>query len=421
MKYPVNEKLIQYIWQFQLFNKTELLTVASNTLSIIHPGTININQGPDFLNGKIVTENATWFGNIEIHVKSSDWDLHKHSEDERYNNVVLHVVWDHDKELNLPFPTLELKQYVPKLLLDRYHSLHEQNQFIPCEKNIIKTDSLSFEKWKESLVVERLQRKSIFIKSELLKTNHNWKLVFWYAVARAFGGNLNGDAFVEILKSIPFNSLLRQHHSLLTVEAVLMGQAGFLNDDFNDDYHKQLKIEYAHFKLKYELETPKISLLFLRMRPSNFPTIRLAQFASFICKNANSIYEFIQLNNVSQLESYFDIETAEYWNSHFCFDEPSKFKIKKIGEIMQLNIIINAIAPFQFAYGVFMEEEVFIQQAIETLINTSTEKNKIIERFKVLGLKTKNAFDSQFLLELKNQYCDNKKCLNCQIGASILS
>jgi hypothetical protein len=415
----MNENLLQYIWQFQLFNKMNLYTTELNNLIVLNPGNKNDNQGPDFLNGKIIIENTTWIGSIEIHVKTSDWKLHGHSNDNNYNNVILHVVWEHDVELNLSFPTLELKSLVPKLILQKYEMLLRSKQFIPCENNINTIKDLQLEKWKETLVFNRLKRKADLLRDELNQNNFDWIQVLWMMIARAFGGSVNGDAFFQLANSIPIKLLLRHQNDISTIEAILMGQAGLLDKEFEEDYPVQIRKEYLFLKHKYHLEKPSIRLLFLRMRPSNFPTVRLAQLSAFISNNANRLGEFLKLEKIKNYRSCFKIKTQSYWDDRFRFDEPSVFQKKKMSDKMISNLLINAIIPTQFAYGFIMNEEKYISRAMDMLSENKAEKNKIVENFIQLNVIPKNALDTQFLIELKNEYCNHKHCLNCQIGYAI--
>ncbi len=415
----MNENLLQYIWQFQLFNKMNLLTTELNNLIVIQPGNKNDNQGPDFLNGKIIIANTTWIGSIEIHVKTSDWKLHGHSNDNNYNNVILHVVWEHDLELDLPFPTLELKSLVPKLILQKYEMLLRSKQFIPCEKNINFIKELQLEKWKENLVFNRLKRKADLIQYELNQNKFDWIQMIWMIIARAFGGSINGDAFYQLAKSIPFKLILKHQNDISTVEAILMGQAGLLDNEFEEVYPTQIKKEFLFLKHKYHLDKPRIKLLFLRMRPSNFPSVRLAQLSAFIAVNATSIGSFLNLDNINYFKDYFKMETQSYWDDHFRFDEASIFQKKKMGDRMILHLLVNAIIPMQFSYGFIMKEEKYISKAMDMLSETKAEKNKIVDNFMQLNIIPKNALDSQFLIELKNEYCNLKNCLNCQIGYAI--
>jgi hypothetical protein len=388
-------------------------------LIVLNPGNKNDNQGPDFLNGKIIIENTTWIGSIEIHVKTSDWKLHGHSNDNNYNNVILHVVWEHDVELNLSFPTLELKSLVPKLILQKYEMLLRSKQFIPCENNINTIKDLQLEKWKETLVFNRLKRKADLLRDELNQNNFDWIQVLWMMIARAFGGSVNGDAFFQLANSIPIKLLLRHQNDISTIEAILMGQAGLLDKEFEEDYPVQIRKEYLFLKHKYHLEKPSIRLLFLRMRPSNFPTVRLAQLSAFISNNANRLGEFLKLEKIKNYRSCFKIKTQSYWDDRFRFDEPSVFQKKKMSDKMISNLLINAIIPTQFAYGFIMNEEKYISRAMDMLSENKAEKNKIVENFIQLNVIPKNALDTQFLIELKNEYCNHKHCLNCQIGYAI--
>ncbi len=415
----MTEKLLQYIWQFQLFNKVNIQTIDLKELIIIHPGNSNSNQGPDFLTGKINYDNAIWFGNIELHVHSTEWRLHQHSKDDNYKNIILHVVWNHDEDLGLPFPTLELKLLVPKLLLDRYRSLLTQNLFIPCEQNISIVNPIVIEKWKERLLVERLQKKAVYIEDLLKNNNYNWEETFWWMLARGFGGDINGEAFEQIAKSIPFRIFLKHSNAPIQVEALLMGQGGLLKEDSQELFPNQLKHEYVFLKNKYLFKPPKISLLFLRMRPSNFPTIRLSQLASLICKKRNFFSEIVELNTVENAESYFDLEASEYWDNHYCFNQWSATLKKRLGRNSISHIIINTIVPMIYAYGYINHNQKYLLKSIRILEQMKSEKNKIVDGFLNVGVEVKSAFDSQSFIQLKKEYCNQKKCLECSIGHAI--
>lgn len=415
----MNEKLLHYIWQFQLFNKTNLQTIEHQDLKIVHPGNHNENQGPDFLNAKIKVEETIWAGSVEIHINSSDWRLHRHSEDENYNNVVLHVVWNHDQNLQLPFPTLVLQSLVPKVLLEKYMTLMSNSIFIPCEKNINSINNIVIEKWKERILMERLQEKTIYIESLLKKSNSNWDEVCWWMLARNFGGKINGDQFEQMAQSLPFKILLKHKDSLLQIESMIFGQAGLLKKDFIDAYPKELQKEFSFLKKKYNFKQPKISVHFLRMRPANFPTIRLAQLSHYLHLHGKIISKIIEEKDIKMISNSFKVVTSDYWNQHYLFDEPSVIKVKKTGQQTINNFLINSVVVLLYAYGYYNNIEQLKTKAINWLEKIPAEENVISNEFVNLGLINKSAYDSQALIHLKNRYCNNKKCLECAIGNAI--
>ena len=415
----MNEKLLHYIWQYQLFNKDELYTIDNTLIKISSPGTLNSNQGPDFLNGKIEMGDTIWFGNIELHVVSSDWELHKHSEDVNYNNVILHVVWEHDKELHLEFPTIELKSRVPGLLMKKYQAIMNQQTFIPCEEIINMVKPITISKWKERMLIERLQEKATNTISLLENVKGNWDELCWRMLAKNFGGNVNAASFETIASSIPLNIIHKNADSLFTIEALLFGQSGLLNRKFADEHPIDLFKEYLHLKRKYALKQPLIQLHFLRMRPANFPTIRLAQLATCIFNERKWLTKIIEEENLDNLKMVFDYDISDYWKTHYRFDTASLYKSKKPGNQTVNNFIINTAVVICYAYGYYHSIEKLKSKAIHWLQVLPHEDNSIINGFELLGIPNQNAADSQALFHLRNQFCIKKRCLECGIGNEI--
>ena len=420
----MKEKLLQYIWQFQYFNKSELATVDGDILQIIYHGNFNTNQGADFAEAKIKIGNTTWVGNIELHINSSDWNLHNHSSDKNYNNIILHVVWQHDKNIkdiagnNLP--TLELQNRVSKLLLNKYEVLMNASSFIPCETHTHTINDLTLISWKQRLLAERLEAKSAIIFSFLNQNNCHWEETFWWLIARNFGIKVNSDAFEKIARSLPVNILAKHKNQIHQLEALLFGQSGLLEKDFTEDYPQMLQNEYRFYKKKYQLEQPDGQLFFLRMRPANFPTLRLAQLAILISQSTHLFSKIIEETSLAAVKKLLNVTANDYWHYHYVFDEPSEFKKKKLGEQMINNILINTIVPILFAYGFHHNEQKYKDKAIAWLEEISSEKNVITKGFEALKFNNKNSFDSQSYIQLKNEYCNNKRCLECAIGNSLL-
>ncbi|MEO6549453.1 MAG: DUF2851 family protein [Ferruginibacter sp.] len=416
----MNERLLQYIWQFQYFNRSQLVTSDGESLFIILPGSSNSNQGPDFLDAKIKLGNTTWVGNIELHVLSSDWNQHKHSFDKNYGNIILHVVWQNDLQVDMPFPVLELNTLVSKILLAKFEALMNAHSFIACAPIVDKVPPVIWMAWKERLLVERLQKKTIIIIQYLAENNNHWEEVFWWLIARNFGITVNSEAFEKMARSLPVGLLAKHKNQLHQAEALLFGQAGLLDNNFNDEYPKMLQKEYEFYKKKYSLQPIHCPLHFLRMRPSNFPTVRLSQLAMLVHHSTrlfSIVKEAYLLEDVKKLLS---VTANDYWHYHYTFDDASSFKEKSLGMQMINSIIINTIVPVVFAYGQHNGENAYKEKALRWLEQTLAEKNHITNGFTLLGISNKNAFDSQGLIQLKNEYCNVKRCLECAIGNRLL-
>ncbi|MEO5647152.1 MAG: DUF2851 family protein, partial [Chitinophagaceae bacterium] len=315
----MTERLLQFIWQFGHFNKANLLTTNSEQLLVLETGQLNYNQGPDFLDGKIKIGETTWAGNIELHVRSSNWDMHKHSGDENYSNVILHVVWKHDGDVtntnNLQaIPTLELEDKVPKLLIEKYDQLMNNPAFIPCGNAIVTLPGLHWINWKERLLVERLQKKSSILLNYLKQNNNHWEESFWWLIARNFGAKVNTDAFEKIAQSIPLNVFSRARSQVVQVEAILFGQANLLREPFNEAYPNMLRKEYGFLRKKFELRPALARLYFLRMRPSNFPTIRIAQLAMLLHQSSHLFSKILESRSIQELKALLNVTANDYWH-----------------------------------------------------------------------------------------------------------
>ncbi|MCC6289452.1 MAG: DUF2851 family protein [Chitinophagaceae bacterium] len=420
----MTERLLQFIWQMQYYNKTDLQTVSGDQLSITYPGQFNTNQGPDFLESIISINNTRWAGNIELHVKASDWKMHGHTDDQHYSNIILHVVWEHDEDIydkkGKPIPALSLNDKVPKILLQRYEELIYNQKIIPCENSISVVPEIVWDSWKARLLTERLQRKTETIAAYLKQTNSHWEEVFWWLIARNFGNAVNSNAFEAIARSIPVNILAKHKGQIHQLESFLLGQAGLLNSNFHESYPKMLQKEFNFFKKKYNFPPVYEPVHFLRMRPGNFPTIRLAQLAMLI---NNSLHLFSQVKaapSVKEVEKYLQVTANDYWHYHYKFDETSAYREKTLGKQMVNNILINTITPILFAYGYIHKEQVYKNKAIKWLEDISSENNNITRQWKQLNIKNNTAADTQSLIQLTKEYCLQKKCLSCAIGTAIL-
>ena len=416
----MTEKLLQYIWQFQHFNRQQLTTSSGETLQIIYPGQLNLNQGPDFKEARIIIGDTTLVGSVELHLKTSDWEKHQHSKDPNYKNVILHVVYEHDGEDSSELPLLELAPRIPLFLLEQYSKLMNNQQFIPCHQSIGSIRELSWLSWKERLVAERLMRKSEYILQLLHQSNGHWEKTLWWMIARNFGIKQNSDVFEEIARSIPITILSKHKESIHVLEGLLLGQAGLLEKDFVEEYPKLLQHEYRFYKQKYTLSKVHAQPLFMRMRPVNFPTVRLAQLAMLFHSSTHLFSKIKDAASLKEVKQLLAVTANDYWHYHYLLDDPSAYLPKKLGAAMQDNIIINTIVPILFAYGHYHKQESFKQKALQWLEETANEINSITGGFKKLSLVNKSAYDSQSYIELKTQYCDAKRCLECSVGNELL-
>lgn len=420
----MKEDFLHYIWQYKKFDFSNLMTVAGESLTVVNSGQYLQLSGPDFFNAQIILNEQKWAGNIEIHVKSSDWYLHQHEKDENYDNVILHVVWENDSPIfsrnNAEIPTLELKKYVSKEILENYLKLKTQKSWIYCENQIGSVDDFVFANWKERLFFERLERKEIPILELLRETENDWEAVLFCMLSKNFGLNTNGEMFLKMAKAIPFSIIRKEGHEVQNLEALFFGMTDLIPHEPEDNYSKILKNQFEYSIQKYQIEKRYVEpVQFFKHRPDNFPTIRLAQLAMLYHKHQNLFSKIISVFKLEDYYSLFDISVSDYWQSHYQFDKESPIKKKKFSKSFVDLLIINSIVPFRFAFAKNQGKE-SSELILELMQSISAEKNTIIDKFAFFGVKSKNAFDTQSLLQLKNEYCNKGKCLQCAVGIQLL-
>ncbi|MFB9078644.1 DUF2851 family protein [Flavobacterium procerum] len=420
----MKEDFLHYIWRFKKFETLKLKTTENEELIILHSGDFLENSGPDFFNAQIIIGNQKWAGNVEIHVKSSDWYGHFHERDKAYDNVILHVVWENDttvfREDNTEIPVLVLKEYVSENALELYNQLTTPKSWIFCEKQLTQINDFVLKNWQERLFFERLERKSKFIYDLLKETNQDWEAVLFILLAKNFGLNTNGQAFLQIAKSIPFSVIRKEGFEIENLEALLFGTSGLLDSHFEDVYFLDLKIRYLYLVNKYQIEKNHIEQVqFFKHRPDNFPTIRLAQLASLYSDNQNLFSELINLKSTESVYKLLKTSPSSYWQNHYLFDKASAWKAKCLSKSFIDLLIVNTIIPIQFAYSSIMGESIS-ERLIDFLMEVPPEKNAIIDKFASFGIKSNNAFETQSMLELKNEYCNKKSCLRCAFGLELL-
>ncbi|MDB5251949.1 MAG: hypothetical protein JWP27_1118 [Flaviaesturariibacter sp.] len=416
----MTEKLLHFIWGFGYFNPSKLTTIAGEPVRIIRKGRLNANAGPDFLDAQVQIGTVTLAGSIELHLKTTDWDRHRHEGDPNYRNVILHVVYKHDQDLPHTIPVVELQPRISTVLIGRYEALMQNSAVVACGKDIATVPGLVVTSWKERLLAERLTRKADLVFSFLDATNGHWEEAAWWLLARTFGMQVNTDAFESIARSIPVKLLARQRESLHQVEAVLFGQARLLTRPFAESYPNLLRREYTHLQAKYRLKPVFAPLKFMRMRPSNFPTVRLAQLAMLVHTSQHLLSKILDAGSLDEVTAWLGVTANDYWHYHYRFGEETAFQPKRLGADMIRTIVINTVAPLLFAYGLFHKKEAYGARALQWLDETAPEHNAVTKGFEALGLSNKTAFDSQALLQLKKEYCDQKQCLSCAIGNAIL-
>lgn len=419
----MQEDFLHYVWQYQKFNSKLLKTVLGEELQVLSVGLANTNSGPDFFNARIVINQQEWAGNVEIHVKSSDWYAHYHETDESYDNVILHVVWEDDVAIfdtyEKPIKTLELKNYIAKGLVVSYKKLLNSKSWINCQSQINNIDGVVFTSLKDSLLVTRLERKAASIQEKLERCQFNWEAILFERLTQAFGLKVNTDMFEQLAKSISFSVFKKEASEVIRLEALLYGQANMLSRSLEDAYVAQLQKDYAFLKQKYKLQPIIGQMQFFRMRPPNFPTIRLSQLANLYHINRNLFSKVIRTNSIADIKDLFAVHASEYWDTHFTFGKTSNNNKKRLSSSFVVILMLNVILPLKYVYSKVMGETNF--DAIFMLYKSlQPEKNNVISKFKDLNIEVEHAGDTQALLELKHYFCDQNKCLNCKIGNKLL-
>lgn len=420
----MKEEFLHYVWQHRKFAFSGLKTVQGEPLQILQTGNSHPYSGPDFFNAQIVLGTQRWAGNVEIDLNSSDWYHHHYERDYHYDNVILHVVWKHDavvsRKDHSEIPVLELEQYIAADLIHQYQQLQLKKNWINCENDISSVSRFLMQRWTERLFFERLERKIQPIALQLGKNQNDWEAAFFCQLAKNFGLNVNGEAFYNLAASIPFSVVRREAFDVQYLEALLFGQAGFLESDSHDNYTKELKDLYSYLFIKYQLEKPShLPMVFFRLRPDNFPTIRLAQLAMLYHQQRNLFSKIIEAKTLPALYALFDVSVSEYWGQHYDFEKFSRLKDKMLTKSFIDLLIINTIIPFKFMYDKSLGKDSF-EEHVRILQKILPESNSVTEKFKSYGIDPENAFVTQSLLQLKKEYCDKNRCLECAVGLELL-
>ncbi|MEN6454072.1 MAG: DUF2851 family protein [Prolixibacteraceae bacterium] len=421
----MNESFLQFVWKHGLFDTRNLQTDDGQRVTILSRGMINRDAGPDFFNARIRIGKTVWAGNVEIHLRSSEWTRHQHHLDAAYDNVILHVVAQDDQRVlnskGQPVPGIVLRY--DSCLEEKYQKLLKANGWIACQNHFHQIELLSLQIWFHGLMVERLQQKTSEIIQRLEQNNNDWNETFYQFLARNFGFKTNALPFELLARSLPLHIAEKHKDSLFQLEALFFGTAGLLNEELvGDDYFLSLKKEYSFLYSKYRLKPMAAHLWkFLRLRPLNFPTIRIAQFTCLVHQSTALFSHLVEMKDLGRIKNLFDLQPSDYWISHYRFNKPSPESQKQLGVSAFNNIVINTLVPFLFVYGDYYHKQELKDLALDFLEEVPAEENSIIEQWKKLGIPVRSAFESQALIQLKNSYCNFRKCLDCQVGIKLVS
>ncbi len=423
----ITEELLHFVWKLLYFDFSGLTTTLGEPISIVHNGIHNMNQGPDFLHAKVKIGETEWNGSIEIHIHSEDWYHHKHQNDTKYNNVILHVVYYSKggsilRQDGSICPEVVLEDKIPKDIHERYEVLQHTHKKIPCASLIHTVDAFHKYAWIERMGLIRMAEKAEKIRQRYEATL-NWEQVAWELMMRYMGGTLNGDIFERIARGIPYSIIKKYRHNPFTLEALIWGfvwdSSGEIPPEDSDLYLRRLWEEYCFLRQKHDLITlTDISFSYFRMRPTAFPDIRLAQIVQLVCEKEEGINLFMRTEFSGFIQS--KVETSDYWLTHYRAGVLTKPIRKPLGKDRKMNLIINAFAPFAYSYRVFYGHEDAESLLENTLSNLPPEVNSIIEEYDRLGVKAQNSLHSQGIMQLSEYYCNRRKCLHCAIGTKIL-
>ena len=422
----MQEAFLHHVWQFKKFDTTKLKTTAGEAIALLNIGQHNLNGGPDFFNAQLEINGQLWAGNVEIHIKSSDWYVHNHEVDAAYDNVILHVVYEYDTDIfrkdNSIIPTLELKEIVFANVFKRYQKLlMSPHKWINCESDFVEVDDFVISNWLERLYIERLERKSRAIEGLLNSSKNDWEGVLFKLLAKNFGLKVNGDAFFSMANSFEFSIVRKMQSQPIQLEALFFGQSGLLESHVENGYFQNLTTEYKFIKQKFNLSNVEvIPLQFFRLRPPNFPTIRLSQLAMLYHQHANLFTKLMAAQTIEDLYGLFQVSTSDFWQTHFTFKKASRESKKTLTKSFIDLLLINTVLPLRFCYLQHQGKDVS-ESCLVMAQKIASEKNAIVNTYNDLKPISESALTSQALIQLKTEYCEKNKCMTCAIGNSLLA
>ncbi|MBC6995622.1 DUF2851 family protein [Neolewinella lacunae] len=423
----MREDFLHFLWRQARFDLRDLRTTTGETLSIQNFGQHNSDGGPDFSGGQLRIDGLQWAGNIEMHVKASEWYTHGHESDPAYDNVILHVVLEEDRPVfrrnGQRIPCLELRERIPAGLLASYWRLTHNQNWIPCQQQLHLVAEPTRQQWLEQVLGERITARSHRFERAVEQNHRGWEEVFYHFLARALGGRVNCDAMEMLARSVPLRVLLKHKHSLLQLEALLFGQSGLLPtpEEGEDAYVTLVRREYDLLRVKYALQPmPAAAWRYLRLRPNNFPTVRIAQLAAMLHRTGQLFGKSLAAADAKELENMFEVGLSNYWRTHFRFGKEGHPGSRRLGTDTVQSILINTIAPALVAYGRSRLDERYAERAYALLAELPAEANNVIRRWEQMGFVPQSAADSQALLQLKTDYCEKSRCMECAIGCQLL-
>lgn len=422
----MDESLLHYFWRNKIFATVPLRTTDGRELRILRGGNPHQDAGPDFKQALIKVDGLLWAGDVEIHVRASDWLRHGHQNDRKYGSIVLHVVYEEDVELGLPCPTLELKPYIPPSMIAEYENLSRSTELLPCRSFLPSVTPLQFTELLSRLAAERYGRKQKEVLDSLHSCHDSWHEAVFRRFVVSFGFRTNAAAFELLAQSLPYKYVLKHKDSRLQVYALVFGQAGMLEaertgDLENDDYYRMLQDEYRYLRYKYGLVPIPVKMWnLLRLRPQNFPCVRLAQLSECLYRIPDLMDQLLHCGRVEALTHISGFTPNEYWETHRHFGRSSPRHSCQIGEQTVNLLVINTIVPVRLAYATFHGDETVREEAFSLLEEVGFEDNVITRQYVKAGFPNRSALYSQALLELHKNYCLPKQCLRCDIGCLIL-
>lgn len=425
----MKEEFIHYLWKYSLYYMDKLMDPDGNQIEVIHPGEYNRDSGPDFFNARIRIAGTEWAGNVEIHTKASHFETHGHNRDHTFDNVILHIVAESDKKVRnaMGEEVLTAEIDFDNSLFEKYIDLVNNPYVIACQGEIEKLDRFFIRHWLNSLVVERLQEKSESILKIFSETGNDWEETFYRTLSRYFGFRVNTEPFEMLATALPFKIIRKHIDNRFQIEALLFGTSGMLNEGLfknaiDDDYYRYLLREFKVLSAKYSLRPVHGWLWkFSKLRPVNFPTIRISQLAAMLSVTGGLFSKVVEAKDIKSLRKVFEVSASEYWDEHYVFGKKSRKISKSAGTIASDILLINAVIPVVFVYGKNRDDIDVCERAISFLDEIKAEENTIITDWEKTGVEARSAFDSQALIQLRNEYCKKRRCLDCRIGTRLIS
>jgi len=425
----MKEEFLHYLWKYGLYDQDSLIDSDHNKIIVISQGEHNHDSGPDFFNARINISGTVWAGNVEIHTRSSHFDAHGHDKDHAYDNVILHIVAEDDRRVfnSLGEELLTVRISYDPALYDRYLDLVNNPQLIACQDVVRSLDRFFIRHWLHALVIERMQGKSAMLKSIFRETGNDWDETCYKALSRYFGFRVNAEPFEMLANALPFKIIRKHADNRFQIEALLFGTAGMLDEGLfkealSDEYYRDLIKEYRVLSVKYSLRPIHGWIWkFSKLRPVNFPTIRISQLSAMLSVSGGLFSRIIAADDIRQLKKVFEVSASSYWDDHYIFGKKSSRVSKSTGSQAASIFLINSVIPLIFVYGQFHDNPAICERAISFLEEIIPEENSIIREWINAGIGSESAFFTQALIQLTNEYCKKRRCLDCRIGNRLIS